>query len=135
MPSNRDKHPTYAQPAVSAASMRAPLKGEIHAIAVTTTSRRFIVPDAWKGHFVRFQADGGDLYIQVSTGTDAAVDKDARSTEGGTPITAITLTAAATACYRVPIDGERDSPFPSDAATFALAGSATCAARTHLAES
>ena len=54
------------QPDIAAASLRAPMRGEILAITVTTTSKQFTVPSAWKGSFVRIQADGGDVYVQVS---------------------------------------------------------------------
>lgn len=135
MAQTREKYGTFEQPAISAVSQRAPMRGEILAITVTTASKRFAVPDAWKGSYVRLQADGGDLYMQVSTGTDAAADKTARAQEaaaGGT----ITLTPSASGngCYRIPADAWIDVPFPSNAATFALQGSSDCCARAHLSE-
>lgn len=117
----------------AAASLRAPLRGEILAITVTTSSKMFAVPAAWKGVYVDFQADGGDVYIQVSTAADAASDKDARAQETGSPI-ALTPSASGNGCKKIPDGTTLPVPFPSNASTFALQGSAACCARTHPSE-
>lgn len=118
----------------AAASLRAPIRGELLPIAVTTSSKTFLVPDAWKGSYVDFQADGGDLYIQVSTtATLAVVDKDVRAVEAGNPI-ALTPPVSGNGCMKI-LDGQTiPIPFPSNATTFALQGSANCCARTHPSE-
>ena len=74
---------TLLHPAVAATSLRAPLKGEIYPIDVTTSSKRFVVPAAWKGHYVRMFADGAKLYVQVSTDATATCSTTARVTETG----------------------------------------------------
>lgn len=117
----------------AAASLRAPLRGEILAITVTTSSKRFNVPAAWKGSFARIQADGGDLYLQVSTATDAAADSTARAQESGAPID-LTPSVSGNGCVKIPDGQWLDVPFPANASTFALQGSVACCARTHLAE-
>lgn len=122
------------QKTIAAASLRAPMRGEILAITVTITSKRFAVPEAWKGCLVRIQADGADVYIQVSTAADAACDTTARAVEAGSPI-ALTPSVSGNGCVKIPFDQYLDVPFPSDASTFALIGSAACVARTHLSES
>ena len=121
------------QPQVAAASLRAPVRGEVLAITVTTSSKRFLVPEPWKGILVRIQADGGDLYLQVSTAADAGCDKDARAVETGNPI-ALTPSASGNGCFRIPDGTYLDVPFPAAASTFALQGSAACCARTHPSE-
>ena len=68
-------------PGVSAASLRGALRGETLPITVTTTSKRFLVPTTWKNRHVRIQADGGDVYYQISLGADALADPAARATE------------------------------------------------------
>jgi hypothetical protein len=121
------------QPEIAAASLRAPLRGEVLTITVTTASKRFLVPDAWKGSYVDIQADGGDVYIQISTAADAACDKDARAVETGNPI-ALTASASGNGCMKIPDGQKAFMPFPANASTFALQGSAACCARTHPSE-
>jgi hypothetical protein len=125
------------QPDIAAASLRAPMRGEILPITVTTASKRFAVPELWKGSFVRVQADGGDVYIQVSAAADAGVDyATARAGEtlnNGT-ITLAAPTGANTGGFKVPDGTWLDVPFPANAQTFALIGSAACVARCHLSE-
>jgi hypothetical protein len=121
------------QPEIAAASLRAPMRGEVLVITVTTASKRFLVPDAWKGIYVDVQADGGDVYIQVSTAADAACDKDARAVETGSPI-ALTPSASGNGCMKIPDGQKLPVPFPPLAHTFALQGSAACAARTQPSE-
>ena len=130
----RDKFVEYQQAAVAAASLRAPLRGEVLPIAVTTASKQFLVPAGWKRRIVRIQADGGDVYLQVSTAADAACDIAARAQESGSPIT-LAASASGNGCFKI-ADGQwLDVPFGSDANTFALIGSAACVARCHLSES
>ena len=117
----------------AAASLRAPLRGEILPITVTTESRRFAVPAEWLGRLVRFHADGGDVYIQVSTDTLAACDRNARAQESGDPIM-LTPSASGNGCMKIGIGMSVDLPIPSGAQTFALQGSDYCCARCHLAE-
>lgn len=121
------------QPDIAAASLRAPLRGEILPIAVTTASKQFNVPAGWKGSFVRIQADGGDVYMQVSTAADAACDATARAQEAGSPIT-LTASASGNGCFKIPDGTWLDVPFGSDANTFALIGSVACVARCHPSE-
>lgn len=131
----RDLFPAYAQSTVSAASLRSGMRGEILPITVTTTSKRFLVPAEWKGRLVRFHADGGDLYYQISMAPDAACDIAARATETGTPI-ALTPSASGNGCIGPFGSGTWfDVQFPADANTFALVGSAACVARAHPSES
>jgi hypothetical protein len=118
---------------VAATSLRAPLRTEIMPITVTTASKRFAVPELWKGSLVRIQADGGNVYVQVSTAADATCDIAARAVETGTPI-ALTPPASGNGCYKIVADQFLDVPFPADALSFALIGSAACCARAHLSE-
>lgn len=137
MPTEAQKRAlTYGpQPETSAASLRAPLRGEILAITVTTTSKRFVVPDAWKGSFVRVQADGGDVYLQVSTGTnDATCDPAARAQESGATPPALTPSSSGNGCFKIPDGQWLDVPFAAEATNFALIGSVACVARTHPSE-
>ena len=117
-----------------AASLRGAIRGEELAITVAATSKTFTVPAAWLSKHVRIQADGGDVYYQISlTGTAAVADIAARATESGTPI-ALTAAASGNGCFKIPSGTFFDIPFPASATTFALIGSAACVARTHLAE-
>jgi hypothetical protein len=136
----RDLFPTHARSTVSASSLRAPLRGELYPITVGTTSKRFAPPAAWLGSLVRMQADGGDLYVQLSntaapTTPDATADKDARAVETGTPLITLSPVAAGTGCFKVPDGTWLDVPFGADVTSFALQGSATMVARCHLSES
>jgi hypothetical protein len=128
----RDQYPSYSQAAVSAVSLRGAIRDEIMPIDVTATSKTFAVPAAWKGCLVRIQADGGDVYYQISTSaTLAACAVAARATELGNPIT---ITAPATGCVKIARDTGEDIAFPADAQTFALIGAGPCVARCHLSE-
>ncbi len=118
----------------AAASLRAPLRGEILVIAVTTASTRFAVPNAWKGRFVNVLADGGDVFVQVSTGTDANCDKDARAIQSGPDPITLSPSASGNGCWKIPDGQYLPIPFPQNASTFALQGSAACCARTHPSE-
>jgi hypothetical protein len=126
--------PNLARRAESAsASLRAPMRGETLPVIVTTASKRFAVPESWKSKHVRLQADGGDVYVQVSTAADAACDIAARAQEAGSPI-ALTPSASGSGCFKVPDGTWLDVPFPADAQTFALIASAACVARCHPSE-
>ena len=121
------------RPDISAASLRAAIRGEILPIDVTASSKTFAVPDAWKGSLVRIQADGGDLYYQISTtATVATCAIAARAAELGNPI-AITAPAAG-GCVKIVKDSGEDIAFPADAQTFALIAPQGCVARCHLSE-
>ena len=129
----RDVFDKFMQPMISAASLRAPMRSEVYPITCGTTSKRFAVPDAWKGSIVNVQADGADVYIQVSTATDAACDRTARAGESGSGT--LTLATAAAGCWKVAADQTVAIPIPLDALTFALHASADAScARLHLAE-
>lgn len=132
----REKFIESQQPAVAAASQRAPMRGEILAITVTTTSKRFRVLPAWKSRHVRFQADGGDVYLQVSTAEDAACDPTARAQESGNPVD-LTPSVSGNGCFKIADGTWLDVPFGATANTFALitTGTGTVAARCHLSES
>jgi hypothetical protein len=117
-----------------AASLRGCIRGEELPIAVTTTSKTFTVPAAWLGKHVRMQADGADIYYQISlTATNAVADTTARATESGTPI-ALTASASGNGCHKIPANTFEDIPVPSNATTFALIGTAAACLRTHPAE-
>jgi hypothetical protein len=119
-----------------ASSLRGPIGPEVLPIAVGTSSETYVVPDAWKGVHVRIEADGGDLYLQISiTATAAVADKNARAQRGvGSPVV-LTAPASGAGAYKIPRDMFLDVPFPSNATTFALQGSAAdIVARTHPAE-
>jgi hypothetical protein len=129
----RDLYQPFEQNEAGALSLRGAMRGEILPIAVTATSKRFAVPATWKGYLVRIHADGGDVYYQISTGTDAACDVGARAQETGNPI-ALTPSASGNGCVHIPNGGWLDVPFPKDAQTFALISSGICCARAHLSE-
>lgn len=118
----------------AAASLRAPLKDETLPITVTTASKRFGVPAAWRGKLVNIQADGGDVYVQVSTAADAACDKDARATMTSTDPVELAPSASGNECWKIPSGLDLPVPFPSNASTFSLQSSVACCARMHLAE-
>jgi len=119
-----------------AASLRGCVRGEILAITVGLNSKTFNVPAAWKGYHVRIQADGCDLYYQISTTSTAAVaDKNARAQEVNSPID-LTASASGNGCFKIPNGTSFDIPFPASSTTFALQASVDASvARAHLAES
>lgn len=133
MASLKDQVSPLERAALGAASLRGCMRGEVYPITVTSTSKRFAVPDAWKGQLVRLEADGGDIGYQISTDNNATADLTVRAAEAGSPI--ITLTPAPDGVFRV-FNGQYDDiKFPADALTFALIGTApTQVARCHLAE-
>jgi hypothetical protein len=119
----------------AAASGRGAMRNEVYTIAVTTASKRYLVPDAWKGAHVRIYADAGDVGYQLSTGTDAAADLTVRAAEAAPDGTgSIALTVAPSGCGRVASGQAERVPVPPNATTFALVGSVACVARCHLAE-
>ncbi len=131
----RNQYATLEKPMISAASLRGAIKGEIYPIDVTTSSKCFLVPDAWKGSLVRIQADGANVYYQISTDAAAAasVAIASKATEAGSPI-ALTPPSPSTGCIKIVQDTGEDIAFPLTAVTFALVGSGACVARCHLAE-
>lgn len=143
MPTEAESRALYygPQPDIAAASLRAPMRGEILSIAITTSAKVFNVPDGtggqpmWKGRYVRMQADGADVYIQVSLGLDANVDKAATAQEA-TASGRITLTPSASGngAFCIPSGTWLDVPIPAAAQTFAAVGSASCTLRTHPSE-
>jgi hypothetical protein len=86
----------------AAACVRGAMRGEVYPITVTTSSKRFLVPDAWKGALVAIFADGADLGYAISTATDATVDLTARAAESA-PVASgsVALTAAGNGCGRI----------------------------------
>lgn len=138
MPSRAETRQTYSsvpQSAVeSAASLRAPMRGEVMPIAVTTASVTFNVPEGWKNRHVNVYAESADIFIQVSTGLDASVDETARA--GAVVANGRTsLTAAANGCWRL-VKGQWIAlKFESDCLTFALKGDGSAGVlRAHVAE-
>jgi hypothetical protein len=131
----KDKFPSYLQAAVGASSLRAPMKGEIYPITVTTSAVKYNVPDAWKGAFVCFEADGGDVYIQFATVAAGNADADpaARVVVTGSDLAP---SSSGKGCRKVPQDQTREWPIPKDAATFAVVTSSASGAvlRANLAE-
>jgi hypothetical protein len=77
----KEKFLAYWQPMIAATSLRGPFRGETLVLTVTTASKAYNVPAAWTGLLVDLQADGGDVYLQLSSGTDAAVDPTTASQE------------------------------------------------------
>lgn len=132
------------QPDIAAASLRAPLRGEILPIAITTSAKVFNVPDgltagqpSWKNRYVRMQADGGDVYVQFSTGTDANVDTAAVAQEAlASGRITLTPSASGNGCWKIPDGTWIDVPVPSNAQTFAAITTASsgCKLRTHPSE-
>jgi hypothetical protein len=131
---NRDKHASYDQAVVGAASLRGAVRGEILPITVTTSSKPFLVPESWKGLHIRMIADGGDVYYQISTTTTVACDIAARAVETGGPPAALTPSASGNGCIPIFNKTPVDVPFGTDAVSFALIGSAPCVLRCHIAE-
>lgn len=117
----------------AAACLRGAMRGEPYPITVTTASKPFVVPDAWKGALVRIQAETADVFYVISADATLAVcDKAALAGEAGSPAV---LTAPVGGCGRIVKDQWQDIPFPKNAQTFALQGSVAGVARCHLAES
>jgi len=132
MARTKDVFVNYEQAAIAAASLRGAIKGEPYPIAVTATSKTFVVPDTWKGALVRIQAEAVDVYYVISIDATLAVaNKDAAAGVAGDPAV---LTAPAGGAGRIFDKQWLDVPFPSTATTFALQGSAAGVARCHLAE-
>ena len=123
-------------PRISAASLRGPMRGEILVITLQTAAARvYNVPMMWKGRIVNLYADGADVYIQVSTGTDANLDPDAVAVEtlNGSRYD-LTPSASGNGCWRIPHGQWIPVAFGTDAQTFALRGTASGKLRTHVAE-
>jgi hypothetical protein len=138
MPTEAQKRASHygPMPEIAAASLRAPLRTEVLPITVTTASKTFTVPDAWKGALVTIEADGGDVSIQISVDAASAAvcDLASRAVETGGPPIALTAPSPPNGCFKIFSGSFRDLPFPANAVTFALIGSAACVARCHLAE-
>lgn len=121
-----------------AASLRGYIRTEGLPITCGTVSKTFTVPAAWKGLYIRMQAEFSDVYYQISTavGTPAVADKSARATETGGPPIALTAPASGNGCFRIPAGTFLDIPFPTNAETFALQANVDASVcRTHPAES
>lgn len=146
MPSKAEVLATYSSVPLSAvesaASLRAPMRGETLVLTVTTSAKVFNVPDGtsgqplWKNRIVHMFADGSDVYIQVSTGTDANVDETAVAIETAGTGGRLTLTPSASGngCWKIPSGQWLPIAFGADAMTFALKSAAACKLRTHVAE-
>lgn len=148
MPTKAEQFKDYTSgpvdPGISAASLRAPLRGEILVISVGTTARTYDVPDGgtlgtpqWTNRIVNVYAEGADIYLQVSTGTDANVDETARAVETATSGGRFKLSPSASGngCWRIPAGTWLPIAFAADARTFALkASGANAVLRTHVAE-
>jgi hypothetical protein len=126
--------PSTDHPITKVANMRAPLKGEVLPITVTTASQAFAPPAAWLGKLVRFEADGDNLFVQLSTDTTASVDKAAVcGTSGGPPL--VIGSSPTGACFKIPNGQYVDIPFAANIQSFAMQmASISAIARTHLAE-
>ena len=128
---------------ISAASLRAPMRSETLAIAVTTAQKQYEVPDGlsgsplWKGRIVNMFADGADVYIQVSDALDAAVDETAVALETLVPSTTryrLTPPATPNGCWKIPNGQWLPIPFEKTNQTFAVKATGTAKLRTHVAE-
>lgn len=123
----------YSQPNIAAASLRGAIRGEPYPITVSTTSRTFAVPAAWKNAIVRIQAETADVYYVISEDATLAVcDKSALATDNAA--TPAVLTPAVNGCGRIFKGQFQDIPFSATAQTFALQGDVAGVARCHLAE-
>ena len=122
-------------PRISAASLRGPMRGEVLVITLQTTPRVYNVPAMWKGRIVNLFADGADVYIQISTGTDANLSIDAVAQETlNSGRYDLTPSASGNGCWKIPNGQWIPVAFGTDASTFALLGSSGGRLRTHVAE-
>lgn len=130
---------------ISAASLRGPLRGEVMVIQLPATpaARTYNVPDGltagqpnWKGKIVNMFADGGDVYLQISTGTDANVDEIAVAQEVlASGRYTLTPSASGNGCWRIPNGQWVPVPFSLLDQSFSLkAPNGACKLRTHVAE-
>jgi len=120
------------QPDIAAASLRAPMRGELLVLSLLTTSKRYTVPDAWKGSFVNFFADGADVFLQFSTADNAVADKNRASAEAGAG--PYTLTAHGDECWKIPNGQWLPIPVPASAVSMGAQASVACLLRTHPSE-
>lgn len=131
-------------PRISAASMRGPMRGEILVINVQNgVSRTYNVPNGmggagqpdWRGRIINLYAEGGDVFVQLSDGLDAAVDPDAVAAEAlSEGRYTLTPHVSGNGCWRIPSGQWIPVPF-AGARTFALrASAANVRLRTHIAE-
>lgn len=136
--------PNWQAVLAKVASLRAPMRGEILVITVGQTQRQYEVPDGtngsplWRGRIVNMQADGGDVYVQVSDALDAAVDEAATATETLVPSTTryrLTPSASGNGCWKIPDGTWIPVAFDTTNQSFAVKASTGCKLRTHVAES
>lgn len=124
-------------PGVSAMSLRAAMRGETRVLTGQTGGRVYNIPPEWNNRIINVYADGANVFYQLSTGTDAAVDIDAVSVEtlNGARYD-ITAHATNGECYPIPNGGERPIWIPKEAQTiaFRLAAGGTGKIRIHVAE-
>lgn len=108
--------------------VRPPVLGSDVALAVTITSAWFAVPAAWIGKQMRFEADGGIVYVGFSATTAPVIDETAVTTVTSNVIQA----AGGTEAGGMIADGAHKD-WTLDNATnfafFAIKGSAVCTLR------
>lgn len=60
--------------------VKAPRVGEVVKFATATSAQAYITPKAWKGRWVRFYAEGSDLYVAFAPDTTVTPTTTAVST-------------------------------------------------------
>lgn len=115
----------------AAASLRAPMRGEILVLAPgqNTSAVIYNVPDgsingqpSWLGKFIEVYAQDADFYLQLSTGTNANVDDLVTSTLS-TVNTRQSIAPAGNEGYIIPRGTSRQIPVLPTVQTFALKSS------------
>lgn len=65
---------------IEASTIRPPRRGECRQFAASTTTVVFRAPDDWQNKKVRFEAIGGDFWVQVAPDDAIEIDPDAVDT-------------------------------------------------------
>lgn len=107
-----------------AAEVRPPIESGFHCRATVTSSERWAIPSAWRGHYVTFQAEGVAVFLLFG-GASVAASASAVST-----LSTEVLTAVATASLLIPANGERHIYVPTTGEAAAITHLAHIAAAT-----
>jgi hypothetical protein len=79
-------------------NIRPPIVGEVYVYSASVISFGTAIPDAWRGRYVTFEADGTDCYLLFGT---VAVGADS------------TVTSGSNQCVKLPSDQQRPFRIPA----------------------
>jgi hypothetical protein len=108
-----------------AAAGAVPARNRCAAIPLTTASTVFdlttyLSPGVLLGHFITFQADGGDAYLVFNNANSGTVDET------------ITTAGNATVCWKIPSGTSQDFAIPENYTFLVAKGSATMKLRAYV---